>query len=110
MKTLLSIIESAKNNEKVDYEDLLYAMLALNALHNFNARALMKIGVAERDGKKPFLTSSGWWQYNEDFNRTKAALNKSPKEYVGWTNDPKNPEYQKFRKVAERVFEKATGE
>jgi hypothetical protein len=35
------------------------------------------------------------------------ALNKSPKEYLGWNNDPENPEYQKFHAMGSRLVDKA---
>jgi hypothetical protein len=35
------------------------------------------------------------------------ALNKSPKEYLGWNNDPENPEYQKFHAMGSKLVDKA---
>jgi hypothetical protein len=43
---------------------------------------------------------------NESFNRYKSALQKSPKDYVGWNNDPMNPEYQKLRQAESKLFDK----
>jgi hypothetical protein len=35
------------------------------------------------------------------------ALNKSPKEYLGWNNDPENPDYQKFHAMGSKLVDKA---
>ncbi len=48
-------------------------------------------------------------EMEEAFNRDKRAFAKSPEEWVGEENDPENPEYQKRRSTAFKVFEKATG-
>lgn len=47
---------------------------------------------------------------DESLRRRKIAMDKSPKDWVGWSNDPSNPDYQKMRATAFKVFEKATGE
>lgn len=44
---------------------------------------------------------------DNSFNMCKTALNKPPKEYLGWSNDPENPEYQRFHKMGMKLVEKA---
>jgi len=100
MRTLGEIINSAKLNEEVSNEELLYAVCAMDALMTFDSMALMKLAEGEREGKKKILTFNPIWQHTESFARMKRALDKSPKEFVGWNNDPKNPEVVENRKKA----------
>ena len=106
MKTLDEIIESVRNGDRPEYEDLRYAICAMSALETFDRLAIMKLAEAEREGKKPVLTYSAQWQWEEHFNRRKKAGAKPPKEYVGWNNDPENPEFLKRRKVAKKIYAK----
>lgn len=106
MKSLGDIINMVKDGQKPEYEELRYAVCALEALHTFDSLSLMDLYKAEEKKKKPFLTSSAIWQYNESWNRAKIAFEKSPKDWVGWNNDPDNPEYQKRREGSIRLFEK----
>ena len=107
MMTLNEIIESVRDGGRPDYEDLRYAICAMAALQVFDSRALMKLAQAEREGKKPFMINSAEWQWEEYFNRHKRAGQKPPKEYVGWSNDPDNPDYLERRKVAMRIADAA---
>lgn len=107
MKTLHEIVDAVRNGERPDYEDLKYAICAMDALVSFDRMAFMKLAEAEREGKKPFLTTSAQWQWEEYFNRRKRAGEKPPKEYVGWSNDPENPEFLARRKMASKIMEKA---
>jgi hypothetical protein len=107
MRTLGDIIEATRNGERPEYDELRYALLAYQALLTFDQMAFMKLAAAERDGKKPILTTSSVWQWEEHFNRVKRALEKSPKEWVGWNNDPDNPEFQHRRKISLKVMERA---
>ena len=106
MKKLIDIIEALKANENPDYEELRYAVLVLAALNTFDFMAISKLAEAEREKKKPFLAYSAEWQLKESFRRNKAAFGKSPKEWLGWNNDPENPEYQKCRKISIKIFDK----
>lgn len=106
MKTLDEIIDAVRDGERPDYDDLRYAICALSALEVFDNTALMRLCEAERDGKKPFLVTSAQWQFEEHFNRRKRAGCKPPKEYVGWNNDPDNPEFLKRRELAKKVCSK----
>jgi hypothetical protein len=103
MKNLGEIIDQVRSGEKPDYEELRYAICAMDALMTFDRMALMKLSVAESEGKKPVLIYSAQWQFEENFNRVKRALGQSPKDFVGWNNDPENPEFLKRRKVSLRL-------
>jgi hypothetical protein len=106
VRTLDQIVESVMKGERPEYEELRYALLAYQSLSTFDRMALMKLAEAEREGKRPFLTRSAVFQAEEHFNRMKFALAKSPKEWVGWNNDPDNPEYQKRRAIALKLVDK----
>jgi hypothetical protein len=103
MKNLGEIIDQVRSGEKPDYEELRYAICAMDALMTFDRMALMKLSVAESEGKKPVLIYSAQWQFEENFNRVKRALGQSPKEFMGWNNDPENPEFLKRRKISLRL-------
>jgi hypothetical protein len=110
MRTLFEIVEATKAGERPDYEELRYAVCALDALTTFDGMTIMRLAEAEEKGQKAILTRSAKFQNEERFRRLKVALSKSPKEWVGWNNDPDNPEYQERRRIALRVFERAVAE
>lgn len=103
MRTLLEIIDSAKSGQMPSHEECYYAMLALSALHYFDHHVLSELDEKHRQA---------WWinlQINESFGRFKNALDKSPKDWIGWNNDPANPEYQKQRKIGKKILDKVLG-
>jgi hypothetical protein len=106
MNTLGDIIDSVRDGEKPEYEDLRYAICAMDALMTFDRMALMKLSEAESEGKKPVLVYSAKYQFKENFDRVKLALEKPPKEYIGWNNDPDNPEFLNRRNKAKRIMSK----
>lgn len=104
MRTLLEIIDSAKDGQMPSHEECYYAMLALSALHYFDHHALSELDKDHRQA---------WWinlQINESFGRFKNALDKSPKDWIGWNEDPANPEYQKRRNIGKKLVNKVLGE
>lgn len=106
MNTLDEIIEAVRNNERPDYDDLIYAICTLVALETFNMMALQKLATTEINNEPRILTGSAEWQYIESYNRRIKAGNKSPKKWVGWNNDPKNPEFRERRRAAIKIMEK----
>jgi hypothetical protein len=106
MKSLNEIINAVRDGERPDYDDLRYAICAMEALTTFDRMAFGKLADAERAGKKPFMNTSAQWQYEEHFGRHKRAGGKPPKEYVGWNNDPDNPEFLARRGFAKKVMAK----
>ncbi len=110
MKTLVEIVSAVRDGERPDYDELRYAVCAMEALATFDRMAFMRLAEAEREGKKPFLTTSAQWQWEEHFNRHKRAGAKSPKDFVGWSNDPDNPEFLARRKAAMKIMGKAMAE
>ena len=105
MKTLNEIVTAVRDGERPDYEELRYAICALDALGVFNRNALMRLAEAEQAQKKPFLTTSAQWQWEEHWRREKAAGEKPPKDYIGWNNDPENPEFLRRRATAKRLMQ-----
>lgn len=105
-KTLHEVIAAVRDGQPVDHDDLRYAVCALDALSTFDRMAFMKLAEAEREGKKPFMTTSAQWQWEEHFNRQKRAAATAPKDYVGWNNDPDNPEFQARRGTAKKIMQK----
>jgi hypothetical protein len=110
LRTLLEIILSVKDGEKPDYEELRYAVCALDGLRFFDFRALSNLAEGKRELKRPIYTYSAEWQFQECAKRTERAMNKSPKEWVGWNNDPDNIEFLESRKIsisiANKILEK----
>jgi hypothetical protein len=108
MRTLFDIVEGAKDGDKPSHDECYYAMLALDALLHFDHMELMNIHKAAEEGK-PSLVLRASMAYSESFRRSKLAHAKPPQEWLGG-QVPENPEYQRFRKIAFKVAEKATGE
>ncbi len=104
MKTLFEILDEVKSGGKPDYEDLRYAVVALDALRHFDNNALNNLRKAKLEGKPVVMLYDPDWQARESFERFKKALGLPPKEYCGITHDPDNPEYQRFRKAALSIY------
>jgi len=103
MRNLIDIIEDCKTNGRPDYEELRYSVLVMTGVLNMVNSELTKLYV---EGKMP----------NELIRKLKLdgvcsmygnALKKSPKEYLGWNNDPENPDYQRFHTMGSKLVEKA---
>lgn len=102
MKNLGEIIEACKDGQKPPYEDVYYTIIALDALSAFDTRALRKLAF-----DPPSKSMNAEWQANESWDRWKRAYEKPPKDWVGWNNDPANPDYQKRRAVSLKLYAKA---
>lgn len=72
MRTLSEILEATKDGEKPEYDEIRYALLALESLSVMDNLALSRIAADEQEGKKPHA----FIRYEESFNRTKRALKK----------------------------------
>lgn len=103
--TLFQIISAVRDGERPDYDDLRYAICAMEALSTFDGMAFRRLAKAER-GERPGVSADREWQ--EHFRRHKQAGEKPPKEYVGWNNDPDNPEFLKRRGISKRVMDALT--
>lgn len=104
MRTLCEIVEDVKSGLIPSGNEMRYAICALDALLTFDQLALMRLDETEKENKPKILTGSAVWQHNESLKRNHTAFNKSPKEWIGWNNDPDNPEYIERRKAAVNIF------
>lgn len=104
--TLFQIVEAVRDGARPDYEDLRYAICAMTALSTFDQQAFMCLAEAEREDKKPVLVYSAQHQWEEHFRRHKSAGEMPPKEYVGWNNDPDNPDFLARRDGAKRLMDR----
>lgn len=98
--TLNEIIEAVRSGEKPEYDDLRYAVCALDALSTFDSMSFMRLACAELEGK----SQSTQTQWEDHFNRHKRAGDTPPKVYVGWNNDPDNPDFLARRRASMRAL------
>jgi len=103
MRNLADIIEECKLNGRPDYDELRYSVLVMTGILNLVNSELVRLYV---EGEMPRelirkmkLDGGVCTMYGK-------ALNKSPKEYLGWNNDPENPEYQKFHAMGNKLLDK----
>lgn len=100
MRTLLEIIEAAKIGEPTTHDECLYALLAYAGLAYFDESALRTLAF----GRSKFRTPER--EVEESHRRWKAALAKSPKDWLGPSNDPANEECRKRVRMARLIFDK----
>lgn len=103
MRTLEEIVTTAKDGEMPSHEECYWAMLAFDALHTLDHYAVLDLANTEMSAKS--RRGAG-----ESFRRSKIALQVSPRDWMGWNNDPSNPQYQKRRKISLVVFDKVLGD
>jgi hypothetical protein len=103
---LLDIIEAVKSNEPVGTEDMIYTILALDNLLFFERQSIRTLANGGRGNQKPSFIYDPLYQEKESFRRIKNAIEKDPKEWLGWNNDPKNPDYQYDKEMAHKVLDK----
>ena len=102
MRTLYEIVEDAKTNTKPDYDELLYALLVYVSMFNLEHHILREELTREKESNKTFKDM----KLKNSFGMYHTALNKSPKEYLGWNNDPENPDYQQFHQMGVKLADK----
>lgn len=98
-KTLFEIIEAVKTNQPVDEQDLRYALLAESYLANMANSLLLRLYQKDKPPLFDMLIAN-----NHKANNT--SLNKPPKEWLGWDNDPDNPAYQRFHLIGSALVDK----
>ena len=104
MRILLDIIEDCKTNGRPDYEELRYSLLVMTGVLNMVDGELTRLYV---EGKMPSEFIRKMKLDGGICNMYHNALNKPPKEYLGWNNDPENPDYQKFHAIGSKLVDKA---
>lgn len=105
MRTFYEIIVDAKENgiEFVTKEELYYALLVSDTLHYFANYSIRRMA-----SKHEKLFNKKEWrmqEYEEEFKRTKRALNQDPKKYMG-ENVPGNKSYDRFVEVGKKIWNK----
>lgn len=100
MRNLSEIIEDCKLNKKPSVDELRYSVIALTSLMNMANSKLLQF---YKDDAKPFNKM----MIENVHNAYRTALNKSPKEWLGWNNDPENPDYQRFHTLGSKLVDKA---
>lgn len=104
MRTLFKIIEAAKIGEPTTHEECLYALLAYSGLSHFDSSALRQLAFEPSKFRTPEH------QAEESFKRWKMALAKSPKDWLGPSNDPANEECRERVRMARRLFDKVVAD
>jgi len=99
MRTVGDILEAVKDGEQPSFDEMKYCLLAIEALHFFNLRAIKYLS----EDKTLFSPKK---EKEEALNRMERCLNTGAKEYVGWENDPDNPDFQKNRKNMKKLLDK----
>lgn len=101
MRELGEIIEAIKTNKEVTHEEAIYSVLVLTSVAN------------DLSCKFGDLLVNGWSDLKKELYKHQKgsmysiALSKPPDKFLGWDNDPKNPDYQKFHAWGSKLVEKA---
>lgn len=103
MRTLYEIVEDAKIGDPTTHEECLYALLAYSSLASFDSAALRQLAFEP----SPFVTPQR--QAEESHRRWKTALEKSPKAWLGPSNDPATPDVRARVLLARRMFARVLG-
>ena len=102
MRNLREIIEAVKDNGTATDDELRYALVAMSALMHYDRKALQKLAEGKIKGKT-FLSYDPEFQWSEHWERTRNAMDKSPREWVGASHDPKSEEYQETRRRMKKI-------
>ncbi len=89
MRPLAEIIEAVQAGESPEYDELFYAVSALQHLVNFDGTDL--VGLAERGSPEVIK------MLEEHCKRVRGALSRPPILWIGPNDDPRNPEFQERR-------------
>lgn len=108
MRSTLEIIIAVKESQPVSEEELRLALLAMASFEYFlkdDLRSLVE--AVEQD--KPVAKLRA--KFGRDLlERMFKAQKKSPAEWLGPTNIPGNPEYERRLAAGKKLFEKVTGQ
>lgn len=101
MRSLFEIVESVKDDQPVETDELKYALLAYVSMFNIEHQQLRKELLREKPSPKVIADM----KLNNSFEMYNKALNMSPKEWLGHANDPRNAEYQKRRSIGKSIVD-----
>ena len=97
MKTLIEIIETCKSGEAATVDEMRMAICAMDGLSTMDRMELTRM--ADKEPVAMIL-------FEKKFYRWKAALNKTPVDYLGLSGNPDDPANQKRRIISKKVFDK----
>jgi len=100
MRTLIEIIEGAKDGNKPPHDECYFAMLALEALSTFTTRDLRNVAFETREAK----VLGAKMLAEEDHKRWQRALNAEPDKWLGPNHTPGTPEQKQGRRVANAIM------
>lgn len=107
MRSIKEIVEAVENNETVTDEEMRLALCSLNRLITFDRMAFIALYQAEKGGKLSTTTkSSPEWQCREHLRRVGKAFEKTPDQWLGWENNPENPDYRECRQKSIALVKK----
>lgn len=94
MRTLFEILDAVATNAPATETELRYALQVMT-----NLVALDRMDMRNENKRHASVV------WGESFRRHKRALAQEPTAYLGWDNDPENPEYQRRRQTSLRLAE-----
>jgi len=86
--------------------EMRYAICAMDSLMIFDRMAFSDLRRGKIENKKPTLIYNAEFQYSERFDRLKRAYSKSPKMWLGDSNDPDSKDVQDRRKISNKIVER----
>ena len=95
IRTLSEILEDILSGKKPTYDELLYSVLVYRFLLHSDRMAFKSLSEAKRKKLTSVFSHDPEYQEKEFHQRMKSAMASSPREFVGWEHDPRNPDYQK---------------
>ncbi len=106
-KTLGEIIDDVRDGKECNQDDLRFAICVMDALMAFDRQAFMSLHEGEIEDKSRKIPKySPVCQCLESISRMQLAMEQPPKKYLGWGNNPDNPEFLKRRQFAKRLCER----
>jgi len=98
-RSLGDIIEECQSGGRPDYDDMRYAICALQSLATMDFSDQRRI----LEAKRPEIAAL---RSEECFQRRKRAYAAPPKKWLGPEYDPDSAEVQRRREISQKVFEK----
>lgn len=110
MRTLGEILGIVHDGGKPEYDELRYALRAMESLSIFDMLAFARLADRESQNKDITGIHGPESAFERRFERMKGALAMSPKDYLGPNNDPDSAEYQANRGLSKKIYHKSVGQ
>ena len=108
MRSTLEIIIAVKESQPVTEDELKLALLVMSSVDYFLTNDLRQLADAVKADKPSAKMRAGF--ADGTLERMLAGKKKSPDEWLGPTNTPGNPEYERRLKAGKALFKAATGQ